>query len=176
MLLYIRLGYQSLNSTRNVWLRRPVHCQYGQVTFPNKQQFSNNVVASMVNKTMECHVFLTFVDAIIVITTFDLWMFQGGFDMFILVVNYINKKWEPCHVIMGVFEVHETSRATMDVHFKDLLVQYNLLDKIIAYVKDKGANMNTFIVALINIVSCVFFWLPQPYATSCYGHAMSKCC
>jgi hypothetical protein len=57
----------------------------------------------MVNKTMERHVFPTLVDAIIVITTFDLWMFRGCFDMFVVVVNYINKKSEPCHVIMGVF-------------------------------------------------------------------------
>jgi len=57
----------------------------------------------MVNKTMEHHVFPTLVDAIIVITTFDLWMFRGCFDMFVVVVNYINKKLEPCHVIMGVF-------------------------------------------------------------------------
>jgi len=64
----------------------------------------------------------------------------------------------------------------MVVHFKDFLAQYNLLNKIIAYVKDKGINLNTFIVALINVVSCVFFLLPQPYVTSCYGHAMSKCC
>jgi hypothetical protein len=74
----------------------------------------------MVNKTMEHHVFPTFVDATIVITTFDLWMSQGGFDMFVLVVNYINKKWEPCHVIAIIFYVHETLRVAMAIQFKDL--------------------------------------------------------
>ncbi len=133
-------------------------------------------VIKSINKTMERHFLPTLVDAIIIIATFDLWMSQKGFDMFVLIVNYINKKWEPCHVIMGIFEVHETSGTPMVVHFKDLLAQYNLLNKIIAYVKNKSANLNTFIVALINIVSCVSFLLPQPYATSCYGHAMSKCC
>jgi hypothetical protein len=75
---------------------------------------------------------------------------------------------------MEIFEVHETSKFTMAIQLKNL--QYNLLDKIITYVKGKGANLNTFIVALINIVSCVFFLLPQPYTISCYEHAMSKCC
>jgi hypothetical protein len=51
---------------------------------------------SMVNKTMERHVLLTFTNTTTVIATFDLWMFQGSFDTFALVVNYINKKWEPC--------------------------------------------------------------------------------
>jgi hypothetical protein len=64
--------------------------------------------------------FLTFIDVTIITTTFDLWMSQKGFDTFALVVNYINKKWEPCHVTMGNFYVHETSRATMDVQCKNL--------------------------------------------------------
>jgi hypothetical protein len=70
-------------------------------------------------------------------------------------MNYINKKWEPRHVIMGIFEVHETSKFTMAIQLKKL--QYNLLDKIITYVKGEGANLNTFTSALMNIVSCVFF-------------------
>jgi hypothetical protein len=125
---------------------------------------------------MEHSVFPIFVDAITIIATFDLWMSRGGFYTFALILNYINKTWEPCHVIVGIFEVHKTLRATMAIQFKDLLVRYNLLDKIIAYVKDEGANLNTFTIALISIVSCVLLLLPQPYTISCYGHAMSKCC
>ncbi len=77
---------------------------------------------------------------------------------------------------MGIFEVHETLRDAMAIQFKDLLVRYNLLDKIIAYVKDEGANLNTFTTTLISIVSCFLLLLPQPYNTSCYGHVMSKGC
>jgi hypothetical protein len=77
---------------------------------------------------------------------------------------------------MGIFEVHGTSKASMVVQLKDLLVQYNLLDKIIAYVKDNNTNLNTFITAFTNIISCVPLLLPQPHDASCYGHAMSKCC
>ncbi len=37
--------------------------------------------------------FPTLVETTIVITTFDMWIFKGGgFDTFVLVVNYINKK------------------------------------------------------------------------------------
>jgi hypothetical protein len=31
-------------------------------------------------------------------------------------------------------------------------------------------------MTLTSIVFYSFFLLPQPYAISCYGHAMSKCC
>jgi hypothetical protein len=38
-------------------------------------------------------------------------MFHGKFDTFALVVKYINKKWKACHIIMGIFEVHEIKWA-----------------------------------------------------------------
>jgi hypothetical protein len=71
---------------------------------------------------MECHVLFVLFNAIIVIATFDLWMSQRSFDMFALIVNYINKMWEPCHVTVGIFEVHETLGVAMAVQFKDLFV------------------------------------------------------
>jgi hypothetical protein len=77
---------------------------------------------------------------------------------------------------MGIFEVHETLGASMVVQLKDLLAPYNLLDKLIAYVKDDNTNLNTFTMAFTSIIFYVLLLLPQAYATSCYGHAMSKCC
>lgn len=76
---------------------------------------------------------------------------------------------------MTIFEVHETLGVAMAIQLKDLLAWYNLLDKVIAYVKNEGANLNTFTTTLTNIVSYVSLLLPQPYVISCYGHAMSKC-
>ncbi len=51
--------------------------------------------------------------------------------------------------------MHETSSATMPIQLKDLLAQYELLDKVITYVKDEGANLNTLATTLTNIVSYV---------------------
>jgi len=98
---------------------------------------------------MEHHILPSLAKVIMVTTTFDLWMFHGLFDTFTLVVNYINQKWEPCHTIMGIFEVHETTWATMPLQLRDLFVKYDLLNKVIAYVKDEGTN------GLTNIMSCV---------------------
>jgi hypothetical protein len=72
----------------------------------------------MVSKTMERHVLPTLADATTIIATFDLWMSRKGFDTFALVMNYINKKWEPCHVIVGIFEVHETLRVAIAVQIE----------------------------------------------------------
>jgi len=46
-------------------------------------------------------------------TSFNLWMFCGGHDTFAMVVNFINNLWEPTHVIVGIFEVHNIIGATM---------------------------------------------------------------
>ncbi len=76
---------------------------------------------------------------------------------------------------MGLFEVHETMGATMVMQLKYLLVWYELLDKVLSYVKDKGVNLSTFTMALTSIISYAQFMLPQPYVAIYYGHAMSKC-
>jgi hypothetical protein len=67
----------------------------------------------MVNKTMESHVLLALVEATTIIAMFDLWMSHGGFDTFSLVVNYINRQWISCHVIVRIFEIYEIVGVSM---------------------------------------------------------------
>ncbi len=75
--------------------------------------------------------------------SFDLWMFRSGHDTFALVINFINSHWVPCHVTMGLFEVIDTFGVVMAAQVKELMLFYNLLDKLIAYVKNKGGNLST---------------------------------
>jgi hypothetical protein len=77
---------------------------------------------------------------------------------------------EPCRINVGIFKVHETLGATMAIQLKDLIVHYDFLHKVITYVKDESANMNTFTMALISI------FVTTTLATSCYELVMSKCC
>jgi hypothetical protein len=67
----------------------------------------------MISKTMEWYVLHTLIEATTITTTIDLCMSQKGFDIFVLVVNYINKKWETCHITIRMFYVHETTRVAM---------------------------------------------------------------
>ncbi len=57
---------------------------------------------------------------------------------------------------------------------KILLDSFGLLDKIIAYVKNEGSNLNTLINALKSIVSYYPFQLLTPFIGSCFGYVMSK--
>jgi hypothetical protein len=60
-------------------------------------------------------------------------MSQGGFNTIVLIVSYINKTWEPCHVTINIFEFHKNLRATMAIQVKVLLAWYGSCDKVIMY-------------------------------------------
>ncbi len=59
---------------------------------------------------------------------------------------------------------------------KDLLTLYNLLDKVVAYVKDEGGNLSTLAKAFIFVVTCMPFALATPWHGSCFGYGFSKAC
>ncbi len=49
--------------------------------------------------------FLVLGDCSIVAITFDLfWMCRTWFDIFALIMNFINKIWVLCHITIGLFK------------------------------------------------------------------------
>jgi hypothetical protein len=101
-----------------------------------------HAIPSLVAKTIEVYVILVLDSCVTTIASFDLWISKSKHDMFVLVFKFVNSLWVFCHVIVGLFEAIDTSRVAMVAQVKDLLSSYNLLDKLIAYVKDKGDNMS----------------------------------
>ncbi len=59
-------------------------------------------------------------------------------NTFAMVVNFINNYWQPFHVIVGVFEVQNIDGVAMANQVNVLLDSLGLLNKVIAYVKDKS--------------------------------------
>ncbi len=98
---------------------------------------------------------LTLKSCIITTASFDLWMSRFGQNTFALVINFINSHWVPCHATMGLFEATNTSKVVMAAQGKELLLSYNLLDKLITYMKDKGGNLSTLAKALNSMVNYV---------------------
>jgi hypothetical protein len=70
----------------------------------------------------------------------------------------------------------DTSRVVMVAQVKELLLSYNLLDKLITYMKDEGGNLSTLAKVLSFVVSCVLLKLVTPWQGSCFSHAFSKAC
>jgi hypothetical protein len=79
-------------------------------------------------------------------------------------------------VTIRFFEVIDTIGIAMTMQVKDLLSFYNLLDKIIACVKDEGGNLATLAQALSFVVSSAHVALVAPWQGSCFVHAFNKTC
>ncbi len=95
---------------------------------------------------------------------------------FTLVINFINSHWVPCHVRMDLFEAIDTFGVTMATQVKVLLLFYNLLDKLITYMKDEGGNLSTLAIALSSMVNCAPLKLVARWQGSCFAHAFNKAC
>jgi hypothetical protein len=109
-----------------------------------------HAILSLVAKTIEQYVIFILDSYITTITSFDLWLSKSRHDTFILVINTL---WVPYHLIVGLFEAIDMSRVIMVVQVKDLLSLYNLLNKLIVNVKDKGGNLSTLGQVLTSIVN-----------------------
>ncbi len=57
-----------------------------------------------------------------------------------------------------------------------LLKQYGLTKKILAYVKDKGANLNIMTIALKSIISCEILGMMESFHGTYIKHALFKAC
>ncbi len=79
-------------------------------------------------------------------------MLKSGYDIFPLVINFINQAWIPCHIIIGLFETFNISNVTLTEEMKVLLVEFNLTNKVVVYVKDEGINLIFFKIVFIVIV------------------------
>ncbi len=72
-------------------------------------------------------------------------MFKGGVDTIALVINFLSDSWSPMHVTIGLFEVHETIGFSMVGQLHNLLE--NLMQNVIAFVKDEGNNLMSMVIA-----------------------------
>jgi hypothetical protein len=55
----------------------------------------------------------TFASCVTCTCSFNLWMFLVDFDTFVMVVKFINTSWEPTHVTIGIFEIHNIVGVAM---------------------------------------------------------------
>jgi hypothetical protein len=77
---------------------------------------------------------------------------------------------------MGFFEPTNMFGVAMATQVKNLQSLYNLLNKLITYVKDDNDNLSTLAQALISLFSCGPLGLTTPWQGSCFGHTFSKAC
>ncbi len=77
---------------------------------------------------------------------------------------------------IGLFETTKTTRQALNVNLSNLLDSFGLRKKIIAFVKDQGANLNVMTLTLRFVVSYDILGLEESFNRSCFGHVFSKAC
>jgi hypothetical protein len=66
---------------------------------------------------------------------------------------------------MGLFKTLNTIGATLSKIMIPLLAKFQLIDRVIAYVKDENFNLNAFTTTLFLIVKYAPLQLVKPYAS-----------
>ncbi len=69
----------------------------------------------MVKKTLDQHILPNLQITTTILVSFDLWMSCGSVNTFVMGIIFLNEAWVLMHVIMVLFEVHETLKK----HVKD---------------------------------------------------------
>ncbi len=66
----------------------------------------------------------------------------------------MNSLGELTQMIIGIFEVYNTTNVPMVNHVKYLIYLFGLLDKVITHVKYEGSILSTFTCALTFVIFC----------------------
>ncbi len=101
-------------------------------------------------------------------------MSRGGVDTFALVINYLDERWTPRHVIVGLFEVSKTTSNTMTLQLQTLSENFGLICRVIAFVEDEDNNLASMAITSWPIIDCDSLKLLCIYEDICFGHVMSK--
>jgi hypothetical protein len=61
------------------------------------------------------------------------------------------------HVIISLFELHETTSLSMVEYLCNLHKNYNLMDHLIIFLKDEGWNMTLIVIRLRSMIASKTF-------------------
>jgi hypothetical protein len=174
--LFIVKDLVPLSFVKAPFFQRLILRQNPCFNFPFSRVLVNEVLLTSTEKMKENYISSTLESYNTCMVSFDLWMFRMGVDTFILIVHFLNDKWEPCHVTIGFFEIVETFGNAMALQVNEVFAKHGFNVWVIVYVKDEGDNFSTMTTALISVVLCEILGLTTPFVGACWGHAMSKCC
>jgi len=86
----------------------------------------------------------------------------------------LGEDWMPKDITTGLFGTFETLMQALAKSLRNLLEQYDLTKKIITYVKDEGANLNTMTIALKLVVNCEAWGVMEIFQGTYFGDAFFK--
>lgn len=178
LLILITKDLQPLSLVDSASLRQMVLRLNCSVDIPNRRQVREKHLPELRKWVDETFVQPNLKKAFVVAITFDLWMSRKTEDLFAIVVHYGDPEtWSIHHNNIGLVKVEKTDGESLSDDLSAVLQKYGLPAKVIASVKDQGANLKTCIDALDSIHSgiCVevFPSLLYRFEGTCNAHLIS---
>eukprot|EP00873_Tetraselmis_striata_P029194 jgi/Tetstr1/449458/TSEL_036553.t1 len=109
--------------------------------------------------------------------TFDLWMSRKTEDNLSVDVHFISSDWVWHHNHIGILSCADsTSGEAIAGKMRPVLAEFDLSHRVVAIVKDGGANLATASRVLAGMIYCVALDLASPFLTSCFAHKINGAC
>ncbi len=109
------------------WLKRFSLHLCLKVVLPSTKQFLKEILSKL-EQNNQLYVLLALANCYFV-TTFDLWMSKGAYDIFALINKFLGTNWQPKHIVIGLFGAFDTSRHALTKNLTKLLNTYDLRKK-----------------------------------------------
>jgi len=106
--LFITKELVPLSFVETPVFRRLVLKQNPRFNFPSMRVLITEILLKITKKMKEKYISLALESCNTCTISFDLWMSITKVDTFVLIVHFLNDKWEPYHVTIGFFEIVET--------------------------------------------------------------------
>jgi hypothetical protein len=125
VMLYVIKGFLPMRTFESIWLHQMAYMLCPRVALPSKKMFVEEVLFTLMERTLMTYVQPTLATCLSTTCTFDLWMFAKVHNVFV-VVNFLSNNWEPKHVTINLFKAIETNGATMAIKLRALLDKFFL--------------------------------------------------
>jgi hypothetical protein len=112
-MLFVVKKLLPMRNMESIWLQWMAYMLCPWVVFPSKKTFVDKILPNLVKKTLNTYVVFALANYLSITCTFDLWMSKGAHDFSTCVVNFISSDLEANHMMIGLFEMIDTSNAAM---------------------------------------------------------------
>jgi hypothetical protein len=149
--------------------------QNPQINFPCRHTIRYKLLPAFRKEVEEMYVEPVLKRCLSVALSFDLWMSRKCEDVFALVAHFVDPAtWEVRHLCLGMIKADQTDGRSLAGQVTECLEKHELRDKVVAYVKDQGSNLNTCTDSLCSSLTTHPMGLQKPLEGSCFAHLLSK--
>jgi len=166
-------GIFTLRTIESIWLHRLAYKSCSQMIFPSLNFFVEKGLSTLVQKTLVERA--TYINYMLV-CNMHLWPLDVKRCTWYICYCCEFSRWWPiaktCHQWL-VWTIY-TSGVAMACKLQQFLDNFFLAQKVVAYVKDDGSNLQTCTTILNLIVSYNMLGMFESFDGSYFGHVLSK--